>query len=215
VAFPESEVLAQKQEIYHFCHHPRRQVDQSLIQMKFEALLADGTGTNEDHWNLSKWSCYESLERPSLLNHITDCLLENRIPVAQYYPLENVLLLALHHQVVQDAPVTEKFTGSLRTRLGLSNYIEHLAPINVREVVKREKTGFASAIRPISPENVVAYDIGDYFYNMDIDQTQIFPGDDCVLTSHVVQQTEASPVAILTLQNVSFLPLVTYMYWNN
>lgn len=199
-ASSEDEILAQKQEIYHFCRHTPRQVDQSLLQMKFEALLAENTGTDGDLWNLSNWSSYESLDRLSLIHHISNCLLDNRIPAAEFYPLENVLLLALYHPVPQGCSVKSTNDISMPTRLGLSNFIEHLSPINVRDVIKSKPGAHAVVLRPTTPSRTVAYDIGDVFFQLQAEQTQLFAQDGGILTSQLIHVAEQSPSCILTLQ---------------
>ena len=168
--------------------------------MKFEALLAQETQTSEDIWNLSEWSCYESLDRFALVQQVSDCFLENRLPAAEFYPLENVMLLALYEPTIESPQVQFTTEVELSTRLGLTNFLENLAPINVREVIQRPASAFPE--RPSSPIHTVAYDIGDFFYKMNVLQTQFHPTDGSVLDAVVTKQTEIAQKAVLSLRKV-------------
>ena len=101
---------------------------------------------------------------------------------------------------MQTARVDARDDVGLNTRLGLSNFIEHLAPINTREIVKNPSAVFPE--RPQTPKYTVAYDIGDCFFNLGVETSQLFPGDGSILSSQITRQTDASPMALLSFQKV-------------
>ena len=170
--------------------------------MKLEALLATATDTSEEQWNLSEWSCYETLDRAALIQEVHAALLEGRTPISQFYPLDNVQLLALFHPSAQLARTDAVDDIGVSTRLGLSNFIKHLAPINPLDVINKPDDAFPE--RPQTPKHTFAYDIGDMFYNLGVKTTQLYPQDGSVLMSQELRQTEATPFVILSLQKVNF-----------
>jgi hypothetical protein len=196
------ETIAQKQEIYHFCHSTPREIDQSLLQMKFEALMAEVSNSNVENWNLGEWSCYESLDRASLIQRIEHCLMEHRAPASQFYPLENALLLAFYFPVSKAAAVSLKST-SLPSRLGFSNFLAHLAPIDVPALI--HPTSSQSVERPRTPVQAIAYNIGDSFFRMNIQETFLFPDTHCVLSSQLISATDTSSFASISLNLVCLL----------
>lgn len=159
--------------------------------MKFEALLAEATDTSIEEWTLSDWSSQELIDSSVCIQRINSLLNQGYLVSKQYYALEDAMLVALYKPTDgKSRHYHDEQTDSVVTKLGFSNYLTYVSPINLNSLENpsnrasdaSDNAAQASEFPSRPPtsniaQGVVGYDVGDSVISIATQRHQFYPKD--------------------------------------
>ena len=164
--------------------------------------MAEATHTNVDEWNFSEWSCYESYDRSSLLQRISYLLEDRRFSISQFYPLENVVILAFYFPLVANRRLDTIDHSSINTKIGLYNYLKHVKPVDVQSAIKQASVKNDYSVRVQTPVPMIGYDIGDRIVHLKSSRVNLFPKDGSVIYCEQSKFYDTPVSAFTSIQKV-------------